>query len=412
MWPCCRSIGSRQPNLSDEDGKPRHIYDKGGVAAGMDTAAMRMLRRNMLEGHRPPACERCYMVEDLGMRSHRQTQNELWNADIPHLLADTEKDGSVNVTLRTADIRLGNTCNLRCRMCSPQSSQALIPEWAAHYGLPREHRHFDAYRHFDWFDRPEFWTMLENQAPKLVRINFAGGEPLLIRSMFDFLERMVASGQAGNMTISYNTNLTILPKRVFALWPSFKSIRVTVSIDGFGAVNDFIRFPSRWDDIDANLRTLDRESDQLNLGAGLSTNTAVQVYNVFRLGELLDYMATELTCFEVPNLSIVTYPEYLDLRILPAELKELAEMRLRAAISRSADLWRERWGDDVDRLVAAIEGVISHMRGDDRSELLPQFLRWASHQDHFRGQSTSAAVPELAPLFANTTTDGASPDNG
>ena len=397
LWPCCRAVGSRRPNLRDADGQPYPIGD--GLRAGMDTASMRALRREMMAGLRPKACERCYMVEDLGICSHRQSENAHRSAEIPQLLAATGEDGALRVELRSADLRLGNVCNLRCRMCSPQSSRALIPEWAAFHKLPNNHHYFDAYRQLDWFDRPEFWDMLENEAPGLERINFGGGEPLLIGRMFDFLERMVANGRSKAITISYNTNLTVLPERVPRLWPAFKSVRVTTSIDGFGAINDFIRFPSHWHDIDRNLRTLNAKREQLNLGAGLSTNVAVQVYNVFHLGQLLDYIATELPGFEVPNLSIVSYPEYLCLRILPPALKARASECLRAVVAHSSDLWRGCWGAGADGLIAAIEGIIEHMNNEDRSQLLPQFLRWTRHQDSFRGQSTAALIPELAPLF-------------
>jgi hypothetical protein len=37
----------------------------------------------------------------------------------------------VPLDLRSVDLRLGNVCNLRCRMCSPQSSKALLGEFAA-----------------------------------------------------------------------------------------------------------------------------------------------------------------------------------------------------------------------------------------------------------------------------------------
>ena len=399
MWPCCRAIGSGLPNRDDRSDDPRTIHDAAGPTAGLDTKTMRDIRRAMLAGERPPVCERCYMVEDLGMRSHHQVENATWAAELPALVAATRRDGGLTADIRTADLRLGNLCNLRCRMCSPQSSRALIPEWAERFGIPSDHRHFAGYRAMDWFEDAAFWRLLEQDAPRLGRINFAGGEPLLIAGMADFLERMAASGRAAAMTISYNTNLTVLPDRVLALWPAFAAIRVTVSLDALGPLKDFSRHPSRWEVIDAHLRRLDRDSVPLNLAGGLATNTAVEVYNVFGLGDLLDYLARTLTRFEVPNLSIVTHPEHLSVRILPPALKALATERLRAAISRSSALWRDRWGEAGGELIAAVEGVITYMNGEDRQDLLPQFLDWTRHQDRYRNQATEAAVVELAPLF-------------
>ena len=401
LRPCCMTLEDPDMANRDEDGNPYFIYAPEGIEAAWNSVFMRTMRRDMLAGRRPAACSRCFRDEDLGIRSHRQLSNALFANHRAEALQRTAADGAApSELICSLDIRLGNRCNLKCRMCSPQSSKALIPEWAARHGLPVNHRYFDTYRHLDWFERPEFWAMLEEEAPRLQRINFAGGEPLLIGPMFDYLERQVASGRAAALTVSYNTNLTVLPERVFTLWHAFKAVRITVSLDGFGAVNEFIRFPSRWSEIDANLRTLNAQADALNLGAGLATNIAVQIYNVFRLGELLDYIASELPRFEVPNLSIVTYPEAFCLRVLPAELKALASERLRASMAASSPLWRQRWGEGAQALIAALEGVIDHMNGEDRSHLLPQFLRWARHQDQFRGQDTASAIPELAPLMA------------
>jgi hypothetical protein len=399
MWPCCRSIGSRRPNLDDRTGKPRRIHDPGGLRAGMDIQTMRRLRLDMLRGQRPPACERCYMVEDLGMRSHRQVQNAQWAGEISTLVAATGADGTLDAEVRTVDLRLGNTCNLRCRMCSPQSSQALIPEWASFHGVPRDSRHMDAFRHMDWFDDPAFWGMLQAQAPRLERIHFAGGEPLLIGRMFDYLQRLVDSGQASRTQVSYNTNLSVLPEPLFRLWSAFAGVRVTVSLDGFGPLNEFIRFPSRWSVLDANLRRLDQGAEKLNLSAGLATNTTVQIYNVFGLEALLGYLARELTRFSAPNLAILSYPEHLNLRVLPQSLKARAAASLRACLQNGTPLWRQRWGAEADSVVAGLQGIIRHMEEKDRSHLLPQFLRWARHQDRFRGQSTPLAIPELATLF-------------
>lgn len=398
VWPCCRTIGARQP-ASDADGRPLGVADPGGPAAALDGVSMRALRRDMLDGIRPAACERCYMVEDLGMRSHRQDENARWAADIPALVAATGTDGALTVDIRTADLRLGNLCNLRCRMCSPQSSRLLIPEWAARFGLDSDDTRLDPFRRPDWFENPAFWAGLEKMAPRLERINFAGGEPFLIEPMFTFLERMVASGRAPAMTISYNTNLTLLPDRLTALWPRFRAIRVTVSLDGAGPVNDFIRHPSRWAAIDANLRRLDENAHAWNLGAGLGVNTAVQVLNVFDLGRLIDHVATHLPRFAAPNLTIVTHPDHLNLRLLPRALKDLARDRLTRA-RRSAPLWHDRWGPAAARLDAAIDGIVEHMDSADHGHLQDQFLTWTRHQDRWRGQDTARVIPELAPLFA------------
>lgn len=402
MWPCCRTVSTAEPNRDDSTGEPRRVDDPAGLRAGMDTNVMRQLRVDMLAGDRPSACERCFMVEDLGIRSHRQDQNDEWADLIPQLVADTPADGAFTGDIRTADIRLGNRCNLRCRMCSPQSTKALIPEWAKFHGIPATHALLDVYRGIDWFEQPEFWASIELEAPNLERINFAGGEPFLIREMFDFLEAMIAAGRASEMVITYNTNLTLLPDRLIQMWPEFRGVRVTGSLDGVGRVNDFIRSPSRWADIEKNLKQLDAHMTELNLAGGLGTNSAIQVLNVFGIGDLLDFLLTELQNNDCPNLSIVTYPEHLNLRVLPRQTKAAAARYLADVSARLRGGWPRAHFPQAcqDELATEIDGIAEHMASADHSERMPALRKWMATMDAARREDVRTAIPELAPLFA------------
>jgi sulfatase maturation enzyme AslB (radical SAM superfamily) len=404
IYPCCRSVGSKLPNVNEADGRPFRVQDEGGIAEGWNSAYMRNLRRDMLAGRRPEPCARCYMYEDIGMRSHRQSQNEHYLKQIAGLLMRTDPDGSAPLELQTIDLRLGNLCNLRCRMCSPQSSKALIREWAELHGVPSNHSYFEQLRNLDWFSQPAFWQIFEKHTANIERLHFAGGEPLLINQMFDFLERLIELGRAKNIMISYNTNLTVLPRRIFELWPHFRSVRVTVSVDGFDEVNSLIRYPTNWATLDRNMKTLDAEAERLNCRGGLGINTTVQLYNIFHIEKFIEYAATSFNSFEAPNLSILTFPEQFNIQILPPEMKQQAAARLRDFTARFADRWPDRWQQAaLPALLAAIDGIIQHMMSADRTDLLPEFRRWSLHQDRFRGQNLLDVIPELAPLFPAST---------
>ncbi|MGE3277000.1 MAG: twitch domain-containing radical SAM protein [Vicinamibacterales bacterium] len=399
MYPCCRSVGSKRPNVGD-DGAPLHVQDADGIARGWNSAYMRTIRRDMLEGRRPVPCERCYMYDDLGMRSHRQDINDEYAGRVPEFVAATAADGSAPLDLRSVDLRLGNVCNLRCRMCSPQSSKALIGEFAAAARIPPTHHVFDAYRRMEWFVGDAFWDVFEKHTPHIERLHFAGGEPLIIPEMFDFLARLVRSGRAGGISLSYNTNLSVLPERVYELWPAFRSVRVTVSVDGAGPVNEFIRFPSDWSAIDRHIRALEADYDRLNLSGGLAFNTTVQIYNVLRLGDLLEYLVDTTTRAEAPNLSVLSSPRHLSIQALTPALKAEAAARLTDVMTRLEPRWPARWrGAELDALRASVAGIIEHMDEKDQTGVLREFRHWTAVQDQHRGQHTLECLPELAPLF-------------
>ena len=88
---------------------------------------------------------------------------------------------------------------------------------------------------------------------------------MMIPQMIHALRICVDSGFAGGIDLSYNTNITLLPQGVAELWPQFKSVSLSCSIDGYGSLNEYIRRPSRWRDVDRHLHTLDAHFHDWNL---------------------------------------------------------------------------------------------------------------------------------------------------
>ena len=145
-------------------------------------------------------------------------------------------------------------------------------------------------REHNWVKSRPLAFLMEQCLPSLESLHFAGGEPLIIPEMLEALDLCIQAGRADQIDLSYNTNITVIPDRVARLWPYFRSVTVHCSVDGFGAVNDYIRRPSQWSDIDRNLHLLDQHFKEWKLRLVVCSAT-VQAYNVLQLGELFDYLA-------------------------------------------------------------------------------------------------------------------------
>jgi len=251
----------------------------------------------------------------------------------------------------------------------------------------------------NWFDSDAFWANCESLIPRLEHVHFGGGEPLLITRMLDFLEKVVDAGRARDVELSYITNLTLLPERVTALWPAFRNVTLTASLDGAGPVNSYIRYPSKWDRIDGNLRRLAAEPERFNVSK-ITVNTTVQAYNVLRLVDLFEYLFALPVdrIVPYPRLTLLEWPSSFSIRVLPPELKALAAGRLTDFVAR----WTHRWpvqGPELERFLKAMDGVVEHMRSADQSEELPEFVRRTRGYDGLRGQDVREILPELAPVF-------------
>ena len=402
LRPCCRTQNAQSRTIqhTGADGAPLTVYRRGDVAAGWQSPLMRDLRQSMLEGREPAICADCYSEERMGIRSYRQQSNEVYAQAVTGAVAGTARDGTAPLGLvRSLDVRLGNACNLQCRMCSPVSSKLLIPEWRQIYNVGDDDPKLNALEQVNWFDSDEFWDNCEELLPGLEQLHFAGGEPMIIARMLDFLQRVIELGHAEHISLSYVTNLTTLPDRVTELWPKFKRVTLTGSLDGPPAINHYIRYPARWDRIDTHLKRLAREPDRFNCDT-ITFNTTVQAYNILYLPELFEeLLPRHAPCLSVyPRLTPLTWPSFFSIQVLPPELKALAEQRLRAFVRK----WEGRWpetGPRLDNFLSSIDGIVAHMHDEDRSRELPDFAARTRLFDGTRGQDIRVVMPEWAPYL-------------
>lgn len=395
IYPCCFS---HESPVVDDRGNRLKVYETSQLEAAWSSKPMRDLRLEMLKGSRPAACSSCFANEDRGGRSYREQQNLTYGALIPELVAATSADGDAPRRYRFMDLRLGNACNLKCRMCSPLSSRLLVDEFHEIHAESGDTAWIDAHRNPDWFRRPEFWETLSRELPHLARLHFAGGEPFLIPEATRFLQRVIDEGHAGHIVLTYNTNLTLLPEKILEHWPKFRGVEIIASIDGFGPVNRYIRHPSQWHDIDRNLRLLDKRHRELNLRA-VTVHTTVQAYNVLRLCELFEYLAAEFSfVLPYPALDLVQGRDWLDIRILTPELKAVAAARLEA-FGAGLSPRTERETRKAREFADNLGSIINHMRSGDGSRNRPEFRRITSIFDRHRNESLLEVLPELRPVL-------------
>jgi hypothetical protein len=283
-------------------------------------------------------------------------------------------------------------------MCSPQASRLLVDEIREIRRLDADNDWLAAVKKLDWFESPVFWEALAQHLPTIDRLHFAGGEPLIIRQGFDFLRRIVELGHAKHITLTYNTNVTVLPKEMYEYWPQFGGVTIIASLDGYDAVNHYIRYPARWRTIDRNLRLLDDEHERLNV-TRIEFHATVQAYNMLGLSDLFDYLfATFRVADPYSRMDLVTNWPELDVQILPASLKRLATERLESFKERVG-----RRAPDDPRLapfLGRIDAMLGHMHAADQSRRIPEFRRTTAIYDQRRGQRLADVVPELAPLMA------------
>jgi len=378
-----------------------------------NSSLLKQLRNNMLADRWSEACSRCQSEEAAGLPSKRLFECDQWPDVNPVAMAAiTADDGTIDTAMLPVayyDLRFGNLCNLACRMCGPQESTRWYQDWHGLHGTDwfhdthgREQMHKDGSKwvsnSYGWHSSENFWQQVEHNAHNVHQVYMAGGEPLLSERHYEFLARCIENGSASQMLLDYNTNMTSIPNRVLELWSHFKTVQIGASIDGYGAVLEYQRYPASWDKVLRNIHKVDVAG--ANIQARFTYT--VTAYNVLHMPDFMRWKLSESQLLKFNSTlsnPIVTYhvlhgPKRLSIKTLPAAYKSLVAERF----ARFHD-WVISSGfpDHVKRSSNKIcNSVTNHMMSDDwHAEHWSQFQSFTKRLDQLRAQSLSAVVPEL-----------------
>ena len=390
---CCRShpVGNIQYQSLEE------IWNNG---------TMKRIRKQVLNGERPPECAPCFNLEDQGVESLRQRHisGVIPEARInlyPNALDALNEDFSMPYEIATMELKLNNLCNLKCRMCHPGDSTSwndwnVVKEYYQKegkviYNMVEEHN-LEKKPLLDKFeDNPKFWTSLENNLPYFRRVEFAGGEPLMDPQHYRILDMLAPYGY--QIEIKYATNLTTLGKSnrtVWEYWPKFKSVAVNVSIDGIGDSYEYIRGNASWAELINNVKQVQTIPNVSRIVGAV----AVQVSNVLVLDKMVEYFLDNLGIVFYTN--IVNYPTQLSAQVLPKYLKILAIQRLEDVKLRVPEFKYVKENPILLNLtLGQIDGIINYLNAIDQSDKWEECVEFNRRLDETRNQSFTQVTPEF-----------------
>jgi hypothetical protein len=242
------------------DGRDPLTLNDRSVDELVNSKTFREVRLSMLKGERHPACSPCWEREDAGVGSKRIYDNQRFPMSLQEARVLTQPDGSITPDVRFLELRLGNTCNIKCVTCNPNSSITFARE----HDEMRLKGGLDFLRDYswvkpgmsDWTEDERFWSQLGTSTPYLREVYINGGEPMLIRRHVDFLQRLVQDGRAKEVRLSYSINMTKLVEPLKDIWKEFAHVHFACSIDAWDQQNFYIRYPSVWQTVVGNFEKL------------------------------------------------------------------------------------------------------------------------------------------------------------
>ena len=271
VFPCCRFK------------YPVQKFD-GDLQSILHSSEYESLRKDSESGIKIDGCQKCYYEESIGTYSIRNFFNDNYSTE--------------QVNLEFLEIGFDNICNLTCDGCSPYFSSS----WAKKLNLEKIVK----------------TTVEINHIPDTVnKILFLGGEPFMTSRHLKLLNKI---SDKQNVAVEYNTNGTfLLDDATIQELAQFKRVKITLSIDGYGELNDAVRQGSNWDSI---LRFIDQIKE---LNFELEINSVIHLNNWHGIVDLAEFNNSLNVIW---YCRILTYPTHLDI----VNLNEIQKQQLRSML--------------------------------------------------------------------------------
>jgi len=312
---CCVA-DHRNALSSSRDGDRFYNLNRDTVHDTMNSESYKKARLEVLDGKKPKACLRCFAEEAKGMNSKRVEEIKNYPEYTVEVAREvTDSTGYMkDVQLEFVELRLGNTCNVACRTCNPASSS----KWRNDYDALQKATTFqltdyNTLEGFRWPEREGFWEDLLQHCDNVKTFYINGGEPMLIKQHFAFLERLVELGKT-DIKLWYNINMTLMNEKVIDLWRKFDNVKISCSIDDLGDRNHYIRYPTKWNDVEKNIMRLKKEEFDIDI-----TQT-VSWMNYSTLGDFYTAFNKKYGIFIHHNY--VYDPDILSPAVLPKEMRD------------------------------------------------------------------------------------------
>ena len=204
------------------------------------------LRQKVINDEVDPGCSHC-LSPDTPVHPMRPGAATMFNHTT-----------SASDTPEWLEIRFGNYCNLKCIMCTPHNSSQIEQEYAnntEHYHqldiFYTENRKTFAIKPEvnNWWDHEPTFNQVVEMVNNARYINFSGGEPLMMPAFHRLIDKI-----SNNCYVTINTNLTRVTDRTIEAFKKVSNIHVSVSLDGVGAHQEYVRSGSNWQELDRNIQ--------------------------------------------------------------------------------------------------------------------------------------------------------------
>ena len=357
--PCC---------LANETIPDLNISKGDTLKDAFESQYMDNLRNDFLQGKQPDTCSKCWSLESSGGISKRIISNQKFGLD-------TSKK-----QIKFLDLKLGNICNLKCRICGGWSSSKWANEeikqgsdiaryWMKQGQWPRK--------------ETNLWQEITDMLPNIDYFEFTGGEPFLIQEHYDILTASVEKHASKHQQIHYNTNGTTFPGHALDnIWPHFKEVEIAFSIDDIAERFEYQRYGAVWEEVNENVERISLYKNKFNLKTQICCTINIQ--NIYNLDSMAQWISKQN--FDFVFFNYLQEDKVWNVQNLPNEYKNVIQQKL--------GKYSGPYEQDVQQAVRYMTSVNGFS-----AEIKDRLIRKVTDSDKFRKENFEAVFQEYAGLI-------------
>jgi len=397
---------------------PAHAIDitalSNNPSAIHNTAQKKQDRAQMLAGERPPGCEYCWKIEDMGVDA---VSDRVYKSKIYPIKALDEAyntDYHEDVNLRTLEIAFDRTCQFACSYCNPAFSSSwvrdinqngpyagLVSDGRNHF--THAHDHSQLYRYGETNPYVEaFFAWWETDLHKtLQELRITGGEPTMSGDLWKLIDWFKANQGRSQTRLAINSNLGMDRLKLSDFIKRIQGIphlEIYTSNEANGVQAEYIRDGLDYDLWMHNVQEL-LEHDVIKAVHCMATINALCLDS---LPDLLDQLMRLKQVYgrERVNftLNILRFPSFQSALILPDNLRTHYKNNLKAwlGLNQGSPLMHEHEINHMQRLIDYLDVVKTpHSEAFEMPKLHNDFKQFFTQYDRRRGKDFAKTFPVL-----------------
>ena len=400
---------------------PAHKVDANSVMANPrllhNTPQKKQDREQMQAGERPPGCEYCWKIEDMGRNavSDRVYKSRIYKIEDLRSAARTPVDEDIN--LKTLEIAFDRTCQFACSYCNPAFSSTWVRDIKQHgpyQGLESDGRnHFthihdsaQLYRYGDTNPYVEaFFQWWESDLHRtLDELRITGGEPLMSGHTWKLIDWFRDNPGRSHTRLAINSNLGMAWDDIQRLLDSCEGIDLDLytSNESMWSHAEYIRDGLEWQTWEENMMRL-MDSGRLR---ALHVMCTINALCLESLPNFLTHLMTwkQRWGMDFPNftLNILRFPSFQSPLVLPDYRRMWHRERLKSWLDqwRASPWLQQHERNHVQRLIDYLDVVKTpHSDAFDMPRLHNDFQQFYAQYDQRRNKNFRKTFPGLTEWY-------------